>query len=165
MDLILPTPSRTARLCLDYRKTMRVQLSAILNMLFNEQGYGDLHRPCWSRQKRLPLLVPLPALLLAQRWLMLAYRGASCGSCLEAEWHRLGGAGDQAAEAGWTLEAGWWEGCISALIVGISFLFFPGNLTFILQALLEGLFHIFSLLIKPQPWHFSLVQLLSVMMC
>lgn len=78
--------------------------------------------------------------------------------------HRLVGAGDQVAEAGWPLEAGWWEGCISPLTLGISFFFFPGNFTSILQALLEGLFHVFSLLIKPQPCHFPLVQLLSVVM-
>lgn len=79
-------------LCLEYRKEMRVQLSAILNMAFNER-----------------------------------------------------------------------EGCISPLVLGITFLFFPGNITFLFQALLEGFFHVFSLLIKPHPCNFSLVQILSVM--
>lgn len=47
---------------------------------------------------------------------------------------------------------------------GISFLFFPGNLTFLFQAPLEGLFYVLSLLIRPHPCHFSLVQFLSVIM-
>lgn len=147
------------------QRKIRLKLLAFLNLLFNGQSQGSLQILSRSRQERLPFLVPLPGLLLAQRRIALAYRGVSYENRATAP----SGTGSQGLGtrlqrlAGQPLEAGWWEGCISPLTLGMSYLFLHGNLTFPFQALLEGLFHVLSLLIKPHSCHLSPEQFFPVM--